>query len=180
MKILQYDHFSPVIPRDLIMLSNELCKHLRSQMDEFDSSLFPRILIKQLPILLYLADGNLSGKVVLDLGCGSITSKDNNCIQYKPWLCRILYEIDAKPIGIDISIFPPSEKFEAYKIDLLKPNSLCFLPDSYVDIAHANSLFDSPTLHKTHGPDCSQRLMDNLMPQLERIVKKDGWLAYFN
>jgi|SRR3989338_950656 len=178
MKLLQYDHHTPAISRDLIMHANELCRHLRYQMNASDIIPFPRIVIRQLPILLYLADGNLRDKVVLDLGCGSTKSRDNYYSLYEPWLCRVLHKIGAKPIGIDLSIFPPIEEFEAYKIDLLKPDSLCFLPDGYVGLAHANSLFSSPILHKTHGPDCSQRLMDNLLPQLERIVKKNGWFAY--
>lgn len=180
MKILKYDNHNPIIQRDLIMHANELCKPLKSKMDAIDHLSFPRIAIKQLPILLYLADGDLRYKVVLDLGCGSINFGDNNCNSYEPWLCRILHKIGAKPIGIDISIFSQSEEFEAYKIDLLKPDSLHFLPDSYVDIAHANSLFDSPILHSLHGPDCCQKLIENLLPQLERIVKKDGWFAYFD
>ncbi|HII71554.1 TPA: hypothetical protein HA265_02255, partial [Candidatus Woesearchaeota archaeon] len=47
-----------------------------------------------IPQILHLTGGDVSGKVILDLGCGSDPAayKDagSNDERYKPWLCRCL------------------------------------------------------------------------------------------
>jgi len=127
---------------------------------------------------LILAMGNPEGKTVLDLGCGSVSCQDDTIWgiklgrDFEPWICRALFEMGVNPIGIDIQD-NSTEKFENYRIDLLQRNCLSFLKDDSVDVAYSYMLFSSPTLL---GKGYS--LKANLIPQLERIVKPDGFFIY--
>ena len=71
-----------------------------------------------------------------------------------------------------------------YNCDGRKTN---FLPDNYIDIANASSLFDSPQVFQRiknsaplsqHGFYTSKHLKDILISQLERVVKSEGFFIY--
>ena len=130
-------------------------------------------LIRQIYPLVALMP-NLKDKTVLDLGCGSASIEAKfsylNHRMYEPWLCRALLEIGAKPIGVDINS-NDGEKFENYIADFYKPNSLSFLRDNSVDIANAGAIFNLPGFDE-------DKLRKNLIPQLERIVKPEGFFVY--
>lgn len=106
-------------------------------------------LTNQLAHVLYATNGNINGKVVLDLGCGSTNDGETMDLElYKPWLCRALAELGASPIGVDIGNLV-EEKFETHPgVNLLEPESLDFLPDNSVDIVHSRALFTSPRLYE--------------------------------
>ncbi|NCN86864.1 hypothetical protein GW932_03445 [archaeon] len=109
---------------------------------------------------------DLENKFILDLACGSTNS------EYKPWLARGLYKMGINIIGIDIND-NSKEKFENYKIDLSVPNSLNFLKDNSIDIAMANYFFIGGGLKTSN-----KKTFNLLLPQLERIVKKEGYFIY--
>ena len=151
---------------------------------EFDARL---ALLHQLLPLLSVTGGELKDKKILDLGCGSNNlSLEGGGIfddrMFEPWLCRGLYELDFNPIGIDYGDLK-DESFEHYQLNLLDDNSLGFLPDNSIDVANAKGLFSSPFLRNKvlNGLNSSEEeLRKVLMPQLERIVKPEGWFIYMD
>jgi len=147
-----------------------------------------------------LVGGN---KTFLDLGCGSNSRHDtfDEVSRFRePWLCRALNELGVKVIGIDIGNLD-GEEFEHYSLNLLNENALSFLPDNSIDIAHEFQFFDSPFLHdmisitdkelaeKVKNPEipywsagdhskyCLEITKRVLIPQLQRIVKPDGYFV---
>jgi len=134
-------------------------------------------LVKAARIQYFL--GDLEGKKILDLGCGSVYTTGESAVGrgYPPWLCRALHQLKARVIGIDWNP-QDSEEFESYKIDLYHHNSLKQFYGREFDLACAFSLFDSPSLHLVHGPDAGRRLFDMMTIQLERIVKDKGFFFF--
>ena len=128
----------------------------------------------QLLPIYHVLNGDVSKKKILDLGCGSYAgtyeSIEFNPRYYEPWLCRTLLELGAHPIGIDIGDLD-EEIFEHETLNMLSLNSLGLFMDNSIDVAHADLLYDSPTLERMNGCD----LRELLIPQLERIVKPDGY-----
>lgn len=139
---------------------------------------------------------NLKGKTFLDLGCGSKNTKYSidrpnpgyDHEQFEPWLCRMLPYLGTKTIGVDIQNLD-EETFEHYTADLLKENSLSFLPDNSVDIAHTRWMICAPSVIKAVCGDkkieerkqvnkSRKKVLDLLIPQLERIVKPEGVFVY--
>ena len=139
-----------------------------------------------MPRILYLAGGKLEGKRILDLGCGSVATLDNaygstKAPDFEPWLCRALHESGVKVIGVDY--FSPQEtsqeSFEFHKRNLLEQGALDFIPDKSIDIANARFLFNSPTLLNLYEEkNFMQNIQNVLLPQLERIVKPDGFFIH--
>jgi len=136
----------------------------------------------QLTTILSLIGKEFRNKTILDLGCGSNGDSFDNKISLKtrsfePWLCRALYELNIKCMGIDCGDLD-NEKFEhCGYFNLLGPDSLGFLQDSSVDVAHARLLYSSPQLEKLNRGN-SKSLHEYLLPQLERIVKPEGFFVY--
>lgn len=117
--------------------------------------------------------GKIKKIKVLDLGSGCNPSLDfTETRNYEPWLCRLLYAIGAHPIGIDYGKFE-GEEFEHHSIDLMVDN-LNFMKDNSIDVAHARLLFCSSTLKDREGEKRFE-LQNRLYPQLERIVKPEGF-----
>ncbi|OGE19452.1 hypothetical protein A3J19_02200 [Candidatus Daviesbacteria bacterium RIFCSPLOWO2_02_FULL_41_8] len=131
-------------------------------------------LAEQLKWIFTAAGGNIVGKRILDLGCGSngntIDSKEFGAL-FRPWLCRTLLELGAEPIGVDFGDLN-GEKFEAHSRDLSLPESLNFVPDDSVDIIHSRALHTSPQLSELRVE--SGHLMEILNPQIMRILKPQG------
>lgn len=117
------------------------------------------------------------GKTILDLGCGSKETHEETFSSkvYEPWLSRALHELGANVIGIDLGSLE-DERFTGYQINLTKENSLNFLKTNSIDIAIASSFFDSPALN--HNYKSGPETFKILLPQLERIVKNDGYFIF--
>ena len=132
----------------------------------------------QLPVILSLLGEDLASKSFLDLSCGSVGSTSMTKTPYEPWLCRYLHHIGAKVIGVDINPTITDEDFPAHRVDLMQPGCLDFVDSNSVHLANAHALLDSPVLYNRHGETAHSRLLDNLVPQLERIVKPNGFFLY--
>lgn len=135
-------------------------------------------ILTQLTVLLNCI-GSLKGKTVLDLGCGcnysSFDSDRNRAGEtYSAWLCRALHELGERSIGVDKGNLE-GELFEHYGgVNLTLPGSLDFIQDYSIDIANARLFFSSPELNSLKCPTGIKQI---LLPQLERIVKPDGYLV---
>lgn len=146
-------------------------------------------IVRQLAWVLVAANGDILGKRILDLGCGSTGGSLDADAGYHgifaPWLARTLIELGANPVGIDFGNLQ-GEKFEGHTVDLLKPDSLNFLGDSSIDIVHSRALFTSPQLHELQNSrwgyvsqsDSASRFFELLRPQIARILKPGGTFVY--
>ena len=76
-------------------------------------------LAKQLGYVLTALSHDLSGKTILDLGCGHNPSEEEkrkfpNDRIFEPWLCRALHYLNIRAIGIDLGNLD-GELFEHYQ-----------------------------------------------------------------
>jgi hypothetical protein len=100
---------------------------------------------------LVAAFGSVSssrGKRILDLACGSSTSRapfgpGGHSALFEPWLCRILHASGANAVGVDSGDLS-GEAFEAHRLDLSRVGALDFLPEASFDAVHDSRLFGSP------------------------------------
>jgi len=155
-------------------------------------------IIKQLVGRIYRAYGTfalLKGKRILDIACGSSTSKapgfvfvntpfgekritvssvDGYTAQFEPWFCRILLELGADPVGIDLGNLE-GESFKYYNVDLGKPGALNFLPDHSFEAVHDSRLFGSPEF-TAQFPNQEDRLKvaSEILRQEQRLLKEKG------
>jgi hypothetical protein len=137
-------------------------------------------IIKQLLGRIINAFGSLSnvnGKRILDIACGSNTSKAPSSIyidtpfgakkistadiegytaQFEPWFCRVLLQLGARPVGIDSGDLE-GEAFEHYRVDLGQKGALDFLPGHSFDAVQDSRLFGSPEF-TAQFPDPADRL----------------------
>jgi hypothetical protein len=137
----------------------------------------------------------LRGQRILDLACGSNTSKAPSFIyvdtplgerripipstpgytaQFEPWFCRILLELGAHPVGIDTGNLD-GEAFEHYEVDLGLAGALDFLPDHSFDAVQDSRLFGSPEFvaHFPHGVD-RLRVAEEVRRQEQRLLRANG------
>jgi hypothetical protein len=137
----------------------------------------------------------LKDKRVLDIACGSSTSKapafvfvntpfgeqripiahaDGYTAQFEPWFCRILLALGAVPVGIDLGNLE-GETFEHYHVDLGQPGALYFLPDHSFDAVHDSRLFGSPEF-TAQFPNQEDRLRvaAEIRRQEQRLLKPGG------
>jgi hypothetical protein len=89
------------------------------------------------------AFGSLSairGQAILDIACGSSSSRSpvtgRQTSEFEPWMCRLLLELGAHPVGLDIGAIT-DEAFEHHRVDLGVPGALDFL---------ATESFDGPSM----------------------------------
>jgi hypothetical protein len=143
----------------------------------------------------YGAFSALKGQRILDLACGSSTSKAPSFLyedtpfgeqriplpaargytaQFEPWFCRILLELGADPVGVDIGSLD-SESFEHYRVDLGQPGALDFLPARSFDAVQDSRLFGSPEF-TAQFPAQAERLKvaAELVRQERRVLKAGG------
>ena len=77
---------------------------------------------------------------------------------------------------------PEYETLENYSLDLMKLNSLKFLKKHSIDLAHErlfiNPLGTSPTLMDKYPQKIRFKRIDELIKQLHRIVKPEGYLVH--
>jgi hypothetical protein len=155
-------------------------------------------IIKQLVGRIYHAYGALAvlkGQRVLDIACGSSTSKapssifvntpfgerripipaaDGYTAQFEPWFCRILLELGADPVGIDLGNLD-GETFEYYHVNLGQAGALSFLADRSFDAVHDSRLFGSPEF-TAQFPNQADRLKiaAEIWRQEQRLLKAAG------
>jgi hypothetical protein len=155
-------------------------------------------IIQQLMGRLYQAYGaftTLKGQRILDIASGSNTSKapafvfvdtpfgeqripipssEGYTAQFEPWFCRILLELGADPVGIDLGNLD-GEIFEHYKVDLGQPGALNFLPDGSFDAVQDSRLFGSPEF-TAKFPKRADRLKvaAEIWDQQQRLLKARG------
>jgi hypothetical protein len=155
-------------------------------------------IIKQLLGRLKSAFGSLSqvkGKRILDIACGSNTSKAPSSIyvdtpfgekristaategytaQFEPWFCRVLLQLGAHPVGIDFGNLE-AEAFEHYRVDLGQRGALDFLPSHSFDAVQDSRLFGSPEF-TAQFPASADRLKvaAEIRRQERRLLKASG------
>jgi len=137
---------------------------------------------------------NIQGKRILDIACGSNTSKAPASLyidtpfgemtlgraskgytaQFEPWFCRILFELGANPVGVDFGDLE-REVFEHYQVDLGKIGALDFLPDHSFDAVQDSRLFGSPEF-TAQFPNQMDRLKvaQEIRRQEQRLLKANG------
>ena len=96
----------------------------------------------------------IRGLAVLDVPSGSNSSRSpvtgRRTAEFEPWMCRLLLELGARPVGIDIGDLT-GEAFEHHNVDLGVPGALDFLPTAAFDAIHESRLFGSPEFRAAHG-----------------------------
>jgi hypothetical protein len=149
---------------------------------------------------LAVSYGNLSdiqNKSILDIACGSNTSKMPALLHIKtpfgktsfsakkgytalfePWFCRILFEVGATPVGVDFGDLD-QESFVHHHVDLGKIGALDFLPDRSFDGIQDSRLFGSPEF-TAQFPDQAERLKvaQEIVRQEQRLLKIDGIIIH--
>jgi hypothetical protein len=137
---------------------------------------------------------NLPGKRILDIACGSNTSKapaspyvntpfgemtigrpsTGYTALFEPWFCRILLEVGAIPVGLDFGDLE-QEAFTHYRVDLGKEGALDFLPDHSFDAVQDSRLFGSPEFtaqFRSQGDHL--RVAREIRRQEHRLLKPGG------
>jgi hypothetical protein len=159
-------------------------------------------IIQQLMGRIYRAYGTfekLKDKRVLDIASGSNTSKappsvfvntpfseqqisisssDGYTALFEPWFCRILLELGADPVGVDLGNLE-QESFEHYKVDLGRPGALNFLRDHSFDSVQDSRLFGSPEF-TAQFPKKADRLSAaaEIRKQEQRLLKANGIIIH--
>ena len=141
----------------------------------------------------------VKGKRILDIACGSNSSKAPEFVfvdtrfgertiriantseytaQFEPWFCRMLLELGADAVGVDIGDLE-GEAFEHYSVNLGRIGALDFLPGHSFDALQDSRLFGSPEF-TTMFPQRSQHLsiMEEIKRQEQRLLKKDGIIIH--
>jgi hypothetical protein len=141
---------------------------------------------------------DIQNKKVLDIACGSNTSKlpaslhintpfgkmsmERSSREYtalfEPWFCRILFELEAAPVGVDFGDLE-QEVFTHHRVDLGKTGALDFLPDHSFDGIQDSRLFGSPEF-ATQFPHQADRMKvaQEIKRQEERLLKSDGIIIH--
>ena len=129
------------------------------------------------------AFGSLSairGRAVLDIACGSSSSRSPvtglRTAAFEPWMCRLLAELGARPVGIDIGDLA-GEAFEHHRVDLGLPGALDFLATGSFDAIHESRLFGSPEFRAAHG-DATERIRREIHRQERRLLRPGGILIH--
>jgi hypothetical protein len=160
------------------------------------------LIIQQLVARTVRAFGPLSsvqGKRILDLACGSNTSKapssfdvdtpfrrqrirlrsaDEYSPQFEPWFCRILLALGADPVGIDLGDLD-SEEFEHYRVDLGQSGALDFMPAHSFDAIQDSRLFGSPEFTSQFPTETDRlRIADEIRQQEKRLLRPDGIIIH--
>jgi SAM-dependent methyltransferase len=145
----------------------------------------------------YARLADLQGKRILDIACGSNTSKLPASLHLKtplgelsvggskgytalfePWFCRILFELGATPVGVDFGDLE-EEAFTHYKVDLGKTGAMDFLPEASFDAIQDSRLFGSPEF-TAEFPKESDRLKvaHEIVKQEQRLLKPGGIIIH--
>jgi hypothetical protein len=141
---------------------------------------------------------NIRDKRILDIACGSNTSKlpaslyvntpfgemtfgrhgKEYTALFEPWFCRILFELGAKPVGIDFGNLE-QEVFTHYRVDLGKAGALDFLPDHSFDGIQDSRLFGSPEFTAQFSDQADRlKVAKEIKCQEQRLLKIDGIIIH--
>ena len=119
-------------------------------------------------------------RTVLDIACGSNSSRSpitgKRTAEFEPWMCRLLLELGARPVGIDIGDLD-GEAFEHHRVDLGVPGVLDFLPTGSFDAIHESRLFGSPEFRAAHARE-SERVRREIHRQEGRLLRRGGILIH--
>lgn len=140
----------------------------------------------------------IEGKMILDIACGSNTSRAPASLhlgtpfgqvrigrstrgyaaQFEPWFCRILFELGAKPVGVDSGDLE-HEVFTHYRVDLGQEGALDFLSSRSFDAIQDSRLFGSPEF-TARFPDQADRLKvaQEIRRQEQRLLKTGGIIIH--
>ena len=122
----------------------------------------------------------IRGQTVLDLACGSNSSRSpvtgRVTAEFEPWMCRLLVELGAQPVGIDIGDLD-GEVFEHHRVDLAFAGALDFLPTESFDAIHESRLFGSPEFRAAHGR-ATERIRREIHRQERRLLRPGGILIH--
>jgi hypothetical protein len=140
---------------------------------------------------------NLKDKRIMDIACGSNTSKLPASLHLKtpfgemtisaskgytalfePWFCRIIFELGTTPVGVDFGDLE-QEAFIHYRVDLGKPGALDFLSAASFDAIQDSRLFGSPEF-TDEFPNQPDRLnvAHEIAKQEQRLLKKGGIIIH--
>jgi hypothetical protein len=141
---------------------------------------------------------DLRGRKILDIACGSNTSKfpssivvntpfgaktigrpsKNYTALFEPWFCRILWELGADPVGVDMGDLE-AEAFTHHRVDLGRVGALDFLPDHSFDAVQDSRLFGSPEF-TAQFPDPADHLKiaREIRRQERRLLKTGGTIIH--
>lgn len=122
----------------------------------------------------------IRGRRVLDLPCGSNSSRSPETgkvtAAFEPWMCRLLLELGARPVGIDIGDLE-GESFEHHRVDLGVPGALDFLAAGSFDALHESRLFGSPEFRAAHA-SATDRIRSEIHRQEGRLLRPGGILIH--
>jgi hypothetical protein len=122
----------------------------------------------------------IRGQAVLDIACGSSSSRSPvtglPTAEFEPWMCRLLVELGARPVGIDIGDLA-GEAFAHHRVDLGLPGALDFLPTGSFDAVHESRLFGSPEFRAAHGR-ATERIRREIHRQERRLLRLGGILIH--
>jgi hypothetical protein len=129
------------------------------------------------------AFGPLSGirdQAVLDIACGSNSSRSpvtgQRTAEFEPWMCRLLLELGARPVGIDIGDLE-GEAFEHHRVDLGVPGALDILASGSFDAIHESRLFGSPEFRAAHRQR-ADAIRREIHRQERRLLRPGGILIH--
>ena len=122
----------------------------------------------------------IRGQSVLDIACGSNSSRSpvtgRRTAEFEPWMCRLLVELGARPVGIDIGDLA-DETFEHHRADLGVPGALDFLATGSFDAVHESRLFGSPEFREAYGR-ATERVRREIHRQERRLLRPGGILIH--
>ncbi len=118
--------------------------------------------------------GDLTGRAILDIGCGSNTPIHGQQNTYfPPWMCRTLNHIGAKPVGIDIGDLT-REQFEHYTLDVTQPNALVnALGNRKFDAVYTRDL-RGQSIRANNLVHTAEEIYAILLPQVEYLLNPNG------
>ena len=122
----------------------------------------------------------LGGLRVLDIACGSNSSRspvtNQRTALFEPWMCRLLVEFEARPVGVDIGDLA-GERFEHHRVDLAVPGALDFLASGSFDGIHESRLFGSPEFREAHRRS-TEHIRREIHRQEGRLLRPGGVLLH--
>jgi hypothetical protein len=141
---------------------------------------------------------SVKGEHIFDIACGSSTSKAPSRFRihtplghlllgrprkgytalFEPWFCRMLRELGADPVGVDIGDLE-GEDFTHFRVDLGQIGALDFLPAHSFDDIQDSRLFGSPEF-TAQFPGQADRLnvAREIRHQEGRLLKTNGILIH--
>ena len=141
----------------------------------------------------------VSGQRILDIACGSNTSRAPESVlvrslfgerqiqvphpegysaQFEPWFCRILLELHAEPVGVDRGDLK-GERFEYHNLDLGEPGALNIFPAESFDAVQDSRLFGSPEfVAQFPDPADRVRIAEEIWGQEQRLLKPGGLVIH--